>query len=193
MSRPTIKRRSKEEIFGKEYANATLSNLFWSHDIIERVHEWTKDPNRFLVLLGSSGTGKTHLCAALWDWAIKFSTSRHWDEDAYLSKIKKSFDLSGDAFDELKQLIDDEYISFDDVGSDSFTEWNFKQIHKFIDIRRRMQMPTVITSNLSIQEISKKISPRTASRLMSKGNIIIDLFEAPDFRVNPPTEQLVLN
>ena len=62
------KGRAKSEIFGKRYENATLSNLWWSHELIEKVHKWTKNPNCFLVLLGSSGTGKTHLCAALWEW-----------------------------------------------------------------------------------------------------------------------------
>lgn len=142
----------------------------------------------FLVYCGSAGIGKTHLLAALLGWAIKnFTSFRVFKEQTFLSKVRASMEtFRGDYIDTVRYLIDDELLMLDDIASDKHSEWREEILFSVIDERYNSMKPTIITSNLSIDQFKEHFKERFCSRLFASDNIIIEIKNGEDFRANPP-------
>ena len=74
-----------------------------------------------------------------------------------------------------------ECICFDDLGAEKLTDAKRENLYYIIDSRYREMLPTIITSNFTIQEISE-VEPRIASRLAEMGKIL--QFNGSDYRKN---------
>ncbi len=145
-----------------------------------------------LIYCGAAGLGKTHLCASMTEWALEnFRTIRYWREEDLLSRLRQCINHShGDYAAELITLIDDDLVILDDVGS--FTdpdkdstknfEWKFEIFFRFLDYRYRTTLPTIITSNFSVQNFKDLYPERVGSRLFGSENIVIENFSGIDKR-----------
>jgi len=139
----------------------------------------------FLVITGPAGTSKTYFCSAMIEIIFnKFETFRAFDERDLLRKLRQGMGSSmhGDYLDHLQQLIDDELIIIDDVGSSGHTEWREEALMEAIDFRYGSTLPTIFTSNLSKKDFYQIYGQRISSRLFAKENTIIDLEGMPDLR-----------
>lgn len=149
------------------------------------ISEWIAKPTNFLVVSGEPGTGKTFLCSALVELMIsKFSSMRAYSERALLRKIRNSFDenAKGDYLDYLHQLLDDQLIILDDIGSSGHTDWREEILMEAVDYRYEAMLPTVFTTNLSKEEVYGVYGKRIGSRLFAKENTVIILEDMPDLR-----------
>ena len=79
-------------------------------------------------------------------------------------------------------LIDDDFVLIDDVGSSGHNEWREEVLMEAVDFRYRSKKPTVFTSNLTVLETYRIYGNRIGSRLFAKENTHIDLSEMPDLR-----------
>jgi len=70
-------------------------------------------------------------------------------------------------------------ICFDDLGAERLTDAKRENLYYIIDSRYREMLPTIITSNFTIQEISD-VEPRIASRFAEMGKIV--QFNGQDYR-----------
>lgn len=84
--------------------------------------------------------------------------------------------LQGDYHFLLKTLVDDDILYFDDLGSTGVgpTDWRKEMIYSLVDMRYETCKPTIITTNLTRQEISNIYAPRVADRIFAKSNTIAD-------------------
>ena len=134
-------------------------------------------------MVGSPGTGKTYMCAAIAGEAIRtFNTVRCWKEQQLFAHLRDSIERYGDYSQALKYALDDEFCIIDDVGSTPVNDWRKEVIFNCIDTRHSMGYPTIITSNYTREELCQKYEARTASRLFASENTIIDLFGMEDLR-----------
>lgn len=138
-----------------------------------------------LVLTGNSGSGKTHLAVAvLRELAragkVDSERARFIPVPELLAEIRTSY--TGRGPDE-GELIDNyaalPYLVLDDLGAEKSTEWSISTLYLIIDRRHRDLRPTIVTTNLSLDEIAVCLSPRIASRLAS-GKVIV--ISTPDYR-----------
>ena len=110
--------------FGERYAGVSLSSLLTGEFEQNKISQFLKKKSGFLVYCGSPGIGKTFLCAALIDWAMRnFDSIRyHKDYDLY-NKLRNFMDgdIKGDYLVELNRLIDDDFLIVVVVGSDCFS------------------------------------------------------------------------
>lgn len=141
-----------------------------------------------LVLLGPPGTGKTYLCAALiealYDSVISRGSFRAYKEDNLLKRLRESIaDGHGDYMQHLQYLIDDYLIVLDDMGCSGHTQWREEVFTGAISYRYESRLPTVITTNLTVQEIREKYHARIESRLFASENTIINLKGMVDLRL----------
>jgi len=148
-------------------------------------------PKNFLIYHGSPGIGKTYLCAAITSWALaNFSSYRFYREEGLLQLLRERISQKkGDYTKELENLIDDDLIVLDDVGSgidirhlQRNIEWRSEVFYSFVDYRYRHCKPTIITSNFSYEDFKQIYSQRTISRLFAAENIIIDAIGGVDKR-----------
>lgn len=143
-------------------------------------------PKNFLLFIGNPGIGKTTLCASMFLWAIKnFDSFRYHNERGLISKIRQSIDLGqGDYLRTLNLLIDDQLIFLDDLGSEKQNEFRQDVIFEAIDQRYNSMMPTIITSNLLMNDFKQIYHPRFISRLFATENTIIEIPNGMDFRAH---------
>lgn len=141
----------------------------------KKLNQWIKGGKNFLVYLGSPGSGKTYMCAALikYCWP-KFESCRYWNEKKLMERLHVSMQEKHDYIKTIEYLCDDELVVLDDLGSLGLNDWRREVIFEFLDKRYCSEKPTIITSNFSREEIKNQFHPRVASRLFCKENTIIE-------------------
>jgi len=132
--------------------------------------DWNKvrplEPNKGLYLFGPVGCGKTHHIASL-------AIAGFWSGNAnsVFVTMQDLLEEAKDAFhDEAKQNPVRRYLEIgtlylDDLGVELDTDWAVNVIGRIINHRYNWMLPTVITSNLDLDEIARKIDERVASRI----------------------------
>lgn len=183
--RAKFARQVQRECIGERYegANFSLVRLHVEEDG-KKIWEWIRGLNNFLVYLGSPGCGKTLFCAAMLDWVKnRVNTFRYYNEREFFARVRRSMEnASGDYRDAIEYLTDDDLVIFDDLGSSGYTDWRKEVLFEFIDLRYSSKKPTIITSNLTRQDLIKAVGERGVDRLLASENKIIENFSGTSFR-----------
>jgi len=146
---------------------------------------------RFLSLLGTSGAGKTMLAKRVWCWFEAWG--KFYTEPACGANCVRSGQFcnwrqfveqclgSGD-FSRTLDLCEDWFVVLDDIGAkrDKSGAWLDKL--DTILAHRSERSWTLITANLSLQEISNQLDTRIASRLLRGGSVVVEV-DVPDYSV----------
>lgn len=137
------------------------------------VFECKQNPHSLGVLFtGPVGSGKTFLAAAIANELMK-------------AQLKVLFIVVPDLLDELKasyksnvnelDLLDTArtipILILDDLGVHNYTDWTRNRLYSIINYRMNEQLPTVITSNLTLDEMEDYIGMRTTSRIIQSTRI----------------------
>jgi len=132
---------------------------------IAKAENFIRSPFKWLLITGPYGVGKTHILrainTALFPVAVYISSA---DFEDMIHKYRKNDEL-GDLYDLLRLA---PILLIDDLGIEYGGPLFKTMIDRVIDgrIKRFPDKPTVLTSNLSIQEIPNYIE-RTGDRLMN--------------------------
>jgi len=137
-----------------------------------------------MVIVGPAGTGKTYFCSAMVEaMANKVNSLRGYNERDLLRLVRQKISNSnGDYLEYLHDLIDDNFLILDDLGSSGHTEWREEILMEAIDFRYETMWPTLITSNLFEKEFYETYGQRITSRIFAKENTIINLADMKDLR-----------
>jgi DNA replication protein DnaC len=111
-----------------------------------------------------------------WSSQPKYNCYRFWTEREFVDRVKDSFEMKGDDHGAVKLLSDAEMLFFDDLGStgEGTSDWKKKIIYMFTDERISLGFPTIITTNLTKDQISHAYDARVADRIFARRNTIID-------------------
>ncbi len=139
---------------------------------------------RWLVLWGERGSGKSHLCAAV-------------DNHLYQSRTPSLFITMPDLLASLRQAMDYEknteqesysgrmrlfktapVLILDDLGAESGSAWADGVLFEVIDYRYRNRLPTMIATNVNPDDFD----PRVASRIQDTGLSTVIEITSPDYR-----------
>ena len=180
----------QREVFGDRYVGHDFRTMDFPAEIEVPVKKWLKNPKGILIIAGAYGCGKTALGASLVPviQSDKSRTSRFLKEDVFFNKIKSKFGMSGPIELVVKDLTDDHFFYYDDLGShapkanEEEGNWRRDMIFSMVDHRYSLGWPTVITTNLSRSMLKEIYGPRVSSRLESAENTWIELHEAQDVR-----------
>ncbi len=136
----------------------------------------------WLLMLGRYGCGKTHLAAAIANHAIESGTATlfltvpdllDWLRYAY-SGVDMSFE---ERFEEIREI---PLLILDDFGTQNATPWAQEKIFQILNYRYINKLPTVVTSNLMINDFEGRIR----SRLQDPNLVTVVKILSPDYR-NP--------
>lgn len=129
-----------------------------------------------LYLYGDCGTGKTHIAYAIWEKSRKLGRlAKIYNSPEMFDVIRDFYGKKGVDYrdNELKMLIDFEGILIiDDVGAEKPTEWVAETFYKIVNVRYEKQLPTIFTSNLSLDGLAEQIGDRIASRIAEMCEVI---------------------
>ena len=92
----------------------------------------------------------------------------------FFFRLRNSF--SDSASEEMQNIVDHyvccDLLLIDDLGAQKNSEWSREVLYLLIDRRYRDVRPTIVTSNLTLDQISELIDDRIASRLAEMGPVI---------------------
>ena len=154
----------------KRFENARL------HHFGDRVVDLALGKSVFLY--GKSGTGKSHLMAALalrhtlmdlgMDVPPEKAYARFVCVPDLLAIIKQSFGKTGEDSEEevFSTYANAQWLYLDDLGSEQSTDWSFMTLYRIVNHRYNNLLPMVVTSNLRLEDIAGGFSERIASRLL---------------------------
>lgn len=91
-----------------------------------------------------------------------------------LLRIRASFNQGSDENESelLENFSGKDLLFLDDIGSEKTTEWVSQTLYLLIDRRYREMKRTIISSNLTLDELSSKLDDRIASRIAGMCKVI---------------------
>ena len=150
---------------------------------LKQSERFAKKPEGWLVLQGTYGCGKTHLANATASeimktkgWAVMFTSGAD-----FLDGIRATFNSKSvqSADDFIRIGKEAKLLVLDDYGAESPTEWAREKLFQILNHRHAHNMPTIITTNLSLGQMQ----PRIRSRMNESSIVNFIKISAPDYRV----------
>ncbi len=136
-----------------------------------------------LFLIGQTGVGKTHISLAIArEVSAKGYTVAYGSLMNYMRIIEKEhFGRSSNTeTDTLQLLISTDLLVLDDLGSEFQTSFSESTLYNILNSRINLGLPTIISSNLSGNDLQQKYNDRIVSRLLSVYKLL--LFVGQDIR-----------
>ena len=137
-----------------------------------------------LTLMGSVGTGKTHIAVGLVKLACGLGIeSRFLTMTELLGAIKATYgrDRMGsprrgsetpDEAGLLDELAGVPLLVLDDLGTENPTPWARERLYTLVNRRYLGQRPVIVTTNLTLEELARRLGERTVSRLWGTSLVI---------------------
>lgn len=139
-----------------------------------------QSPN--LLMQGGTGLGKTHLSLAIAHYAIEkgFGVIYCSAQNMVSNLEKERFGTDKTGADTSAMLIQCDLLIIDDLGTEFSTSFVTSAVYYIINSRLTAHRPTIISTNLSMQELENRYTERFASRLL--GSYVPLFFLGKDIR-----------
>jgi DNA replication protein DnaC len=136
----------------------------------------------WLLLQGRFGCGKTHLAAAIANFAVSMGVPTLFiTVPDMLDTLRFSYSAAEitfeDRFEEIRQA---PLLVMDDFGTQNATPWAQEKLFQILNYRYINQLPLVVTTNLALDEIEGRISSRLQDpSLVTRINILAGDYRNP--------------
>ena len=119
-----------------------------------------------LLFFGAPGLGKTHLSAAIArevsgaGWSVVYDTAGHVFRVFEDEKFGRE-----EAGEDVERVLRCDLLILDDLGSEAATALVQSSLYELVNSRLGPAFHTIVSSNLSIEDIRSRYTPQIASRL----------------------------
>ena len=133
-----------------------------------------------LLLYGKTGLGKTHLSLAIAGNAVEEGYGVIYSSAQNLfNKLEKDKFGKADANTE-EAILDCDLLIIDDLGAEFTTQFTVSALYNIVNSRELEGKPTIISTNLMPEQLTKAYGERIASRILS--NYVMLYFDGSDIR-----------
>lgn len=133
-----------------------------------------------LLLYGKTGLGKTHLSLAIAGKAVEEGYGVIYSSAQNLfNKLEKDKFGKADANTE-EAILDCDLLIIDDLGAEFTTQFTVSALYNIVNSRELEGKPTIISTNLMPEQLTKAYGERIASRILS--NYVMLYFDGSDIR-----------
>jgi DNA replication protein DnaC len=143
--------------------------------------EFADNPTGWLVFKGGYGSGKTHLAAAIANYRIEHGFPALFIVvPDLLDHLRATFNPSSPVtYDErFESVRTTPLLILDDLGAHATSAWAEEKLYQIFNYRYNARLPTVVTTNHSLEEIDLRIRSRLVDESFSRVWTIL----APDYR-----------
>ncbi|MFC1995538.1 ATP-binding protein [Chloroflexota bacterium] len=144
--------------------------------------DFAKSPEGWLVFMGVTGCGKTHLAAAIVNYRYQAKKpAKFVVVPEFLDHLRSTFNPeSKTSYDQLFESVKNApLLILDDFGEQSTTPWAREKLYQVINYRYNARLATVVTTRYSLEEILEEIESSISSRL-------VDIKISTPFNINVP-------
>ena len=148
---------------------------------LQSARSFAQEPDGWLVFMGDTGCGKTHLAVAVAEQRIKAGQPVFFAlVPDLLDYLRYTFSPDSrvtydERFEEVKQT---PLLILDDLGAESSTQWANEKLYQIIVHRHNAQLPTIITT----RQLPSSSRDPIASRINDPRLVTVVPITAPDFR-----------
>jgi len=147
--------------------------------------DFAKSPEGWLLFMGETGCGKTHLAAAIANYRYQAKKPALFVVvPEFLDHLRSTFSPESKvSYDQLFESVKTApLLILDDFGGQSTTPWAREKLYQVINYRYNARLPTVITTRYSLEEILEQIESSVSSRLVDWKISNAFNIMAPDYR-----------
>lgn len=168
---------SKFEDFDPSFQK-TVSAKKKAADILKFCEEYANDfdtDSPSLFLYGETGLGKTHLSLAIAGTVIKngYGVVYGSAQNLFTMLERERFGRSEDPDGTTEEkLLCCDLLILDDLGAEFSTQFTVAELYNIINTRMAKELPTIINSNVPIEELEKRYTSRVTSRIIGSYQMI---------------------
>lgn len=146
--------------------------------------EFADDPHGWILLSAPSGSGKTHLAAAVGNFRVASGFPAIMvDAPDLLDYLRATFNPQSAVkydrrFDEVRTT---PLLILDSFGSQKASPWAEEKLYQILNYRYNAKLPTVISTSLKLEEI-EEVYPQILNRLLDSRLCKIFAWNMPPFR-----------
>lgn len=147
---------------------------------LKTARRFAENPKGWLIFMGSYGSGKTHLAAAIANYRASLGAPPLFIMvPDLLDHLRATFSPKSEVsydrrFDEIRTA---PLLILDDLGTQSMTPWVREKLYQLFNYRYNAGLPTVITTADTLTEIDERIR----SRLLDKRLCSIHALTVPAY------------
>ncbi|MDP2931484.1 MAG: ATP-binding protein [Chloroflexota bacterium] len=137
----------------------------------EAAKAFAAEPKGWLVLIGASGCGKTHLAAAIANERIKHGYPVFFQTvPDLLDHLRAAFSPASEIpYDELFDRVRNApLLIMDDLGAQTSTPWAREKLDQLLNHRFNNELPTVITTSTPVDEMEDRVRARLTDPRLSQ-------------------------
>jgi len=156
----------------------SLEQAFNQAQMFARTHKG------WLLLYGGYGTGKTHLAAAIANFAVEMGIPTLFiTVPDLLDTLRYSFDDPDATFEQrFEEIRSAPLLIMDDFGTQNATEWAQEKLFQILNYRYINRLPLVVTTNLLLEEMEPRIRSRLDDpELVTRVNIKAQDYRRPEY------------
>lgn len=124
------------------------------------------EPSAWFYCYGPVGGGKSHLAAAIANYAAAIGLETSYASvPRFLRFIKSGFrqiaedNVTSEADQRILALMNVPVLVLDDLGQEQLSKWDRTTLFEIFDARYRHKLPTIITSNLHLEDLERHHEP----------------------------------
>jgi DNA replication protein DnaC len=127
-----------------------------------QAQQFSQSLNGWLLLLGQYGCGKTHLAAAIGNFAVSMGVPTLFlTVPDLLDTLRFAYDGGDTSFEErFEEIRRAPLLIMDDFGTQNATGWAQEKLFQILNYRYINRLPLVVTTNLALEEIEARIGSR---------------------------------
>lgn len=163
---------SDVSVNGERSDREQMRNIY---DFCRRYADNFKKDSGNLFFTGATGLGKTHLSLAIAAEAINkgfgvvYGTAQTFALSLERERFTRTEESGGDTLDLLN---DCDLLIIDDLGTEMTTQFVCSALYHVVNTRLMESRPTIISTNLTPEQLSVRYSPQIASRLLGTYRLI---------------------
>ena len=139
-----------------------------------------------LLLIGKTGTGKTHISTAIArelihkGYDVIYDSAQNIISDFEADRFRSGY---GSYEPKSDKHLECELLIIDDLGTEFASQFTLSTIYNLLNTRQNKGLSTIISTNLSPDELAKRYEDRVYSRIIGSGCKVL-AFVGKDKRVN---------